>query len=648
MRMRQRSTGFMTALVLGLHAAGCSEPPGQMLLVIQSDMEMPKDIDRIRIEVTSAGIPRYSTTHEGLGGASGLLFPATLGIVASEDRPNDPVTIRVTAGTANGWKVVREAVTVIPEGRRTMLRVPIHFLCSGSASGDEVTNDTVDATNNCAPGETCVAGSCESAEVEEAALPEYADAEVFGGGATRDDGRCLDVTGCFEGAQFAAYDPASCTIAAPPDVGEINVALLTEHQGMCAGTQCFVALDADSDEGWTASADRIALPKAVCDGKFARNQGVVLAKVSPSCPRKTSAVPTCGPWFRSAIGLPPKAGPTVLAASQAHPVSLALSARENGQQRVVWVSSGSFEQAAPDRPITPITPATVKVWAEESGGIHELSKGSEARGTPRQVSTFGTDVYWTSLLGSGGPGEIRRATLANITATGLGNTGESLFESENVKAPEGIAAFESQDRLFVVWSDFSNNLVGMRENDERRDAQIAAAIPADHEHPYRIHAGGTSVCWVYAGTPGEGNGAVHCRNAENWNHHIIADQQATPRAIGVYSEHVYWANFDSGEIYWARVDGGAAVLAQDTSWRPGGIAVDSSGVYWTDWLGGGVYRYPLNTDATPEMGQTVQKIAEGQSRPGDIKVDGDYLYWVNEGSIYEPTGAIMRLDLVQR
>src|SRR3954463_16280151 len=89
-----RSVSAAIAALASLAAGGglgCSKTQGELMLVVQTDMDMPKDIDRIRIEVLSTGIPRYTETHENLGDASSLLLPATLGIVASDSDPTLPV-----------------------------------------------------------------------------------------------------------------------------------------------------------------------------------------------------------------------------------------------------------------------------------------------------------------------------------------------------------------------------------------------------------------------------------------------------------------------------------------------------------------------------------------------------------------------------
>ena len=62
-----KRTRFFAALIAALLPAAfvpaCSAPTGELVLVVQSDMELPKDVDTITIEVTSGGIPFLAQTY---------------------------------------------------------------------------------------------------------------------------------------------------------------------------------------------------------------------------------------------------------------------------------------------------------------------------------------------------------------------------------------------------------------------------------------------------------------------------------------------------------------------------------------------------------------------------------------------------------
>src|SRR5205085_2877762 len=115
------------AAILGIAAViACSTkvtpPPGQIVLAVQTDMSLPKDIDRIRIQVLIYGRPQYDQEFEA--GPGGVKIPATLSIVAGKD-PTAPVTIRVIARQGAKSRVLREAITTVPPDRAAVLKMPV-------------------------------------------------------------------------------------------------------------------------------------------------------------------------------------------------------------------------------------------------------------------------------------------------------------------------------------------------------------------------------------------------------------------------------------------------------------------------------------------------------------------------------------------
>lgn len=170
-------------------------------------------------------VPRFSDRYERLASEGALALPATLGVVANEDDPTLPVTIRAAALSQLKPRVLREVVTQVPAGKVATLRVPMHFLCDGSADVDAEQN----VLNKRPTDETCVAGECVSNRVDGADLPAYDPADIFGGGTGQPDGNgnydgtCIDVAGCLGDAVEAVIDVTDCTIAAPE--GDFNVAL---------------------------------------------------------------------------------------------------------------------------------------------------------------------------------------------------------------------------------------------------------------------------------------------------------------------------------------------------------------------------------------------------------------------------------------
>src|SRR5437867_1203295 len=97
-----------------LGCSGNTTTKGQLMLAVQTDMSLPKDVDRVRIEVIAYGSPLFANDYDV--GPAGLHIPATLGIVAGND-PSTPVHIRVIARQSGKPRMLRETVTTVPADR---------------------------------------------------------------------------------------------------------------------------------------------------------------------------------------------------------------------------------------------------------------------------------------------------------------------------------------------------------------------------------------------------------------------------------------------------------------------------------------------------------------------------------------------------
>lgn len=280
--------GKLVALMssLAFSCSGKEEVRGELVVSVETDMALPKAVDTVRLEVLYRGTIHFGTTYS-VGQNADIRIPGTLSIVEGESP--EPVTIRVIGSKGPEPRTLRELITTVPTDRSAHVRMPIQWLCDDRAmlEGNEV-------VSTCGEGFTCAAGRCIEKVVPEPSLPDYTPEEVFGGGATAEEGSCFDTVGCMQSAEPVVPD-VDCTIQRPVE-GDVNVALRVTDDGVCAGSgrPCFVPLNGNSDEGWRSVEERLTLPLAVCDRlESGRVEAVV---VSTSCPTKEASLPPCGAW----------------------------------------------------------------------------------------------------------------------------------------------------------------------------------------------------------------------------------------------------------------------------------------------------------------------------------------------------------------
>jgi hypothetical protein len=278
--------GLLFALACLFVACSLDQSPGSggLVVLVDSDMAVPKDIDQITVDVTQSG---NSLKHDEQQFTQGrVMLPWEVIVPRTDD--HSPATIRVVAFKEGRTRVVREAITTIPTSYLGMLRMAVNYLCDGMVDGA--------GASTCGLGQTCIQGSCAAETLTMDPAPYGAlDMTTLAAVRSADAGvpMCFPISSCFNDATEVTPDPTTCAFVPPSLFGDhMNVALRLDlgSPGVCDDTACWVVLDS-GDDGWRIVNGQVVLPKNICER---RNQGTNLrVAVSQLCSPKTAVMPAC-------------------------------------------------------------------------------------------------------------------------------------------------------------------------------------------------------------------------------------------------------------------------------------------------------------------------------------------------------------------
>jgi hypothetical protein len=300
-------TAFVAGLAayLGTSAAACSGKKNtELVIAIQTDLRIPKDLDAISLEIADRNGNMF-VRQSFLVGPDGLHLPATIGVVAND--PSDVIDVTVTGQFGDLYPedkeqhahVIRRARYSFAEGRTGLVRLPLRFSCYDQSCGD---------------GQSCVAGVCKVVStIEGSTLPEFTAEQVYGPGADSDGngGKCWDPVTCFQAdIDLGAPNPGEngeCFFPLPDHMPTdmFNVFMVVKDRGFCdASGTCRVVLDQDQEEGWHLddTGKKVVLPVGLCTklaAPGAKLQG------GHGCEIKTSSLPLCDVDRKTAVGSGP-------------------------------------------------------------------------------------------------------------------------------------------------------------------------------------------------------------------------------------------------------------------------------------------------------------------------------------------------------
>jgi len=145
--------------------AGCEVSPTQLLVVVNTDLAVPAEVDEVRIRVRGPGSdPPREDRSVSLTDAPGRL-PASFGVAPRDGDPDRRVTVAADALLDGAVVVTTSAATAFVEQKTLRLDL---FLARGCRN---VT---------CPEGQTCRDEGCESVDVDPDDLPTYEPGEDLG------------------------------------------------------------------------------------------------------------------------------------------------------------------------------------------------------------------------------------------------------------------------------------------------------------------------------------------------------------------------------------------------------------------------------------------------------------------------------------
>jgi alpha-tubulin suppressor-like RCC1 family protein len=173
--MKTRLFPWLCAGAAAALIAGCEGELTEILVVVDSDLAVPGEIDAVRIEVMSGPAAPAQTSTGILGVPRMPSLPRTLALV-HKGGPLGPIEVRAQVLQGPTVVVERRARVSFVQGEVRVLRLNLDRDCEGMM---------------CGAGMTCAAGVCRSIDVPASELPPWT-----GSIPSRDGGMIIPTDGC--------------------------------------------------------------------------------------------------------------------------------------------------------------------------------------------------------------------------------------------------------------------------------------------------------------------------------------------------------------------------------------------------------------------------------------------------------------------
>ena len=594
-------------LGVALAVAACSSKPnGALVVAIETDVPLPKDVDTVELQVEADGSVQFDNSYPVGQGA--LLVPATITLLPGSNA-SEPVTIRLLAYQNGAVRMLRETITTVPTTRIATLLMPIEWLDFGMTSGGSQMNPSA-VTSTCPSRQTPSEGSCISETVDSSTLPDYVANALFGGGDGTGNGTCFDLLGCFAASTVATVKTEGCTMA-DPGGSNVNVALVVaaSADGECDSHGCFVPVPYGAP-GWTRSNGTIALPPAVC--KDLASGRVSAVRVSTSCASASPTSALCGPWSSVSVGTPwggNDAGPDVPMPPQEAGTVTAFAAT-SASQGVVGIVAG------PDH----------AVWFAEFGAnkIGRMATDGGVTEYPVSGSPFGIVV---------GPDGALWFTEQNGNTIGRVSTGGSVREfplPTTLHDPAYIAAGPDKALWFTAIDESTQgDTIGRIALDGGASEFLAPASIAAATIDDGITAGPDGALWF---TESGANTIVRMSTDGGVTEYPVTTPEAQPSLITLGPDGALWfVELGANQVGRITTDGGLIEYPVAASALLQGITTGPDGQMWISGNApSSLYRVTLAGTVTPfsvpfEVAGGLQGLATGS--------DGNL--WLANGSVID-------------
>ena len=143
----------LNVIGLAVLASACTSPT-EIVLVIDTDLAVPVDIDHV--DILARGSQMQSTVGVDVGTTGSPSFPLTLGLTTADAA--GPVSVTVVGSLQGNAVVQQDADTAFVSGSKRMLRMLLLSSCIGTS---------------CPMGDTCASSGCSATSTPGSSLPAW-------------------------------------------------------------------------------------------------------------------------------------------------------------------------------------------------------------------------------------------------------------------------------------------------------------------------------------------------------------------------------------------------------------------------------------------------------------------------------------------